>query len=114
MRRVLLIAMLMIGSAATCDAQASGNVAYSQQGGHARAEQNERNKRVVASTEAPPTATTMFVEASVLMNIKADEYVAIFGVNQECTTVPECNQQMDATVAAFSGDLQRLGIGKDD
>ena len=114
MKRVLLISLMMISSAVTSYGQASGNVAYSQAGGHARVEQNERNKRVVAPTEAPPTATTMFVEASVLMNIKADEYVAIFGVNQECTTVPECNQQMDATVAAFSGDLQRLGIGKDD
>jgi uncharacterized protein YggE len=114
MNRVLLIALMMISSAVTCFAQASGNVAYSQSGGHTRAEQNERNKRALSQVEMPPTATTMFVEASVLMNVKADEYVAIFGVNQECATVPECNQQMDATVAAFSGELQRLGIGKDD
>jgi uncharacterized protein YggE len=114
MHRVLLIAMVIIGSAATCDAQASGNVAYSQQGGQARAEQNERNKRVVAPTDAPPTATTMFVEASVLMNVKADEYVAIFGVSQECVTVPECSQQMEATVGGFTGELQRLGVSKED
>ncbi|HJQ26343.1 MAG TPA: SIMPL domain-containing protein [Blastocatellia bacterium] len=114
MRQLLLIAMVMIGSAAACYAQASGNVAYSQQGGQARAEQNEHNKRVVAPTDAPPSATTMFVEASVLMNVKADEYVAIFGVNQECATVPECNQQMDTTVAGFISELQRLGIGKED
>ena len=114
MRQLLLIAMMMLGSAAACYAQASGNVAYSQQGGQARAEQNERNKRVVAPTDAPPSATTMFVEASVLMNVKADEYVAIFAVNQECATVPECNQQMDATVAGFITELQRLGIGKED
>jgi len=114
MNRVLLISLMLISSAVTSYGQASGNVAYSQTGGQRQAEQNERNKRVVAPTEVPPTATTMFVEASVLMNTKADEYVAIFGVNQECTTVPECNQQMDATVAAFSGELQRLGIGKDD
>src|SRR5918912_1128110 len=108
MRRVPLIAMMMIGCAAVGYAQASGNVAHSQQGGQARAEQNERNKRVVAPAEAPPSATTMFVEASVLMNVKADEYVAIFGVNQECATVPECNQQMDATVGGFISEMQRL------
>jgi len=112
--QIFLIAMMMIGSAAACYAQASGNVAYSQQGGQARAEQNERNKRIVAPTEAPPSATTMFVEASVLMNVKADEYVAIFGVNQECVTVPECNQQMDTTVGGFITELGRLGVGKDD
>src|SRR6185369_11521369 len=71
-------------------------------------------KRVVAQTDAPPTATTMFVEASVLMNVKADEYVATFAVNQECVTVPDCNQQMDATVAGFAAEVQRLGVGKDD
>ncbi|MEN3334725.1 MAG: hypothetical protein V7641_4090 [Blastocatellia bacterium] len=114
MNRVLLISLMIISRAVTCYGQASGNVAYSQSGGQRQAEQNERNKRTLAPVEMPPTATTMFVEASVLMNVKADEYVAIFAVNQECTTVPECNQQMDATVAAFTGELQRLGIGKDD
>ncbi len=114
MTRVFLISLMMMGGALTGYAQASGNVAYSQQGGQARAEQNERNKRVVAPTDVPPTATTMFVEASVLMNVKADEYVALFAVNQECTTVADCNQQMDATVAAFAAEAQRLGVGKDD
>ncbi len=114
MKRVLLILLMMTGGAVTAYGQASGNVAYSQSGGNAHAEQNERNKRALTPVEMPPSATTMFVEASILMNVKADEYVAIFGVNQECVTVPECNQQMDATVAGFSGELQRLGIGKDD
>jgi uncharacterized protein YggE len=114
MYRCLLISLILISSAATGYGQASGNVAYSPSGGHARAEQNERNKRTLAPVEMPPSATTMFVEASVLMNVKADEHVAIFGVNQECAAVPECNQQMDATVAAFTAELQRLGIGKDD
>ena len=114
MKRVLLIFLALTGSAVTAYGQASGNVAYSQSGGNARAEQNERSKRALTQVEMPPSATTMFVEASVLMNVKADEYVAIFGVNQECATVPECNQQMDATVAGFGGELQRLGIGKED
>lgn len=114
MSRVLLISLIYISSAVACLAQASGNVAYSQTGGKRQAEQNERNKRALSPLEAPPTANTMFVEAGVLMNVKADEYVAIFAVNQECATVPECSQQMDATVAAFTAELQRLGIGKDD
>ena len=42
---------------------------------------------------------TMFLEASVLMNVKADEYVAVFGVLQEGATVVECNQKMDAVTA---------------
>jgi uncharacterized protein YggE len=114
MSKALLISLIYVSSAAACFAQASGNVAYSQTGGQRQAEQNERNKRAISQLDAPPTANTMFVEAGVLMNIKADEYVAIFAVNQECATVPECSQQMDATVAAFVAELQRLGVGKDD
>ena len=61
----------------------------------------------------PPTGTSMFIEASVLMNVKADEYVAVFGVSEECNTVPECSQKMDATVNGFSGELKRLDIDGD-
>jgi uncharacterized protein YggE len=56
----------------------------------------------------------MFIEASVLMNLKADEYVAVFGVLQECGAVPECNQKMDATTNQFAGELKLLGIGSED
>ena len=58
----------------------------------------------------PPTATTMFVEASVLMNVLADEHVAVFAVQHECSTVPECNQKMDATTGQFVAELRQLGV----
>jgi uncharacterized protein YggE len=53
----------------------------------------------------------MFVEASVLMNVKADEHIAVFGVMQECTAVPECNRKMDAAIGEFSGAARQLGVG---
>jgi uncharacterized protein YggE len=101
----------MIVTAGASFAQASGNIGYSQSGGNARAEQNEKNKRVQTKEEMPPSATSMFVEASVLMNVKADEYVAVFGIAHECTTVAECNRKMDTTVIEFSAQLKQLGIG---
>jgi uncharacterized protein YggE len=107
-------ALIVAVCACACFAQASGNVGYAQSGGSRRAEQNERAKRVPVQGDAPPTATSMFVEASVLANIKADEYVAVFGVAQECTTVAECNQKMDATVAGFTASLKALGVGADE
>jgi hypothetical protein len=48
------------------------------------------------------------------MNLKADEYVAVFGVLQECGAVPECNQKMDVTTNQFAGELKQLGIGSED
>ncbi|HKS27470.1 MAG TPA: SIMPL domain-containing protein [Pyrinomonadaceae bacterium] len=109
---ITLLFLMTILGASPCFAQASGNIGYSEAGGNRRAEQNEIAKR--SPTNVPPSATSMFVEASVLMNVKADEYVAVFGIAEECLTVPECNQKMDATVAEFTTALRQLGVKADD
>jgi uncharacterized protein YggE len=114
MVRNLIAMLIVIAGYGVCFAQASGNLNYSQSGGKSRAEQNERNKRMLTKEEFPPTGDSMFIEASVLMNLKADEYVAIFGVLEECSAVPECNQKMDSTIAQFAGELKKLGIGSED
>jgi uncharacterized protein YggE len=111
MKRLLPLIPLLLILSADCFAQASGNIGYSQGGsGRSRADSNERNKRSVAKDDHPPTGTAMFVDASVLMNVKADQFVAVFGLLQECATVAECNQKMDATVAGFRAGLKGLGI----
>jgi len=116
MKRLLpLIPLLLLLSSAECLAQASGNIGYGQSNsGRARAESFERAKRSVAKDDQPPSGTAMFLDASVLMNVKADEFVAVFGILQECATVAECNQKMDATVAGFKSGLKGLGVGDAD
>ena len=114
MKRIFVLSLAIIALHGVCFAQASGNAAYSQSGGSNRARQNERGKRVLQPGDAPPSATSMFLEANVLMNVKADEYVAVFGVLQEGATVAECNQKMDAVVGGFSSELKQLGIRADD
>ena len=72
MKRVLVISLATIALQGICFAQASGNAAYSQSSGNSRAKQNERSKHEHATGErVPPTGTSMFVEASVLMNVKS-------------------------------------------
>src|SRR3954462_14848626 len=79
MKRVpILFLTILVAGPGPCRGQVSGNVAYSQPGGRAKAEQGERSRRVLTRHELPPTGTSMFVEASVLMNVRADEYVAVF------------------------------------
>lgn len=92
-------------------AQVGGNVGYGQVSGRGRAAQNERAKRQLTREEMPPTDTTMFVDASVLMNVRADEFVATFGVAEEAETVEACQARMDATIAAFTEALKPLGAG---
>jgi len=114
MKRIFVLSLAIIALHGVCYAQASGNAAYSQSGGSSRARQNERNKHLFQQGEMPPSATSMFLEANVLMNVKADEYVAVFGVLQEGGTVAECNQKMDAVVGGFSSELKQFGIRADD
>lgn len=109
---VLCLTILVVGPG-LCFGQASGNIAYSQGAGKAKAEQNERNKRVLTEYELPPTSTSTFVEANVLMNVKADEYVAVFGISQEGDTPADCRQQMDDTIQKFIEELEELEIDLD-
>jgi len=108
------LALLVAASAGDSAAQVSGNIAYAQPDGRSRAAQNERNKRMLLPAEMPPGSNTMFLEASVLMNVKADEYVAVFAYSQEGATVMECNQKMDAVLKEFSEALKPLGIAGND
>jgi len=113
MRLATVVFLLFVFSARPGFAQFSGNVAYGQPGGRARAEQNERAKRQLTRDEIPPTDDTIFLDASILMNVKADEFVATFGVAQEAETVEACQAKMDATLAAFTRSLKELGIASD-
>ena len=114
MKLSILLPLILAAHTSLGFAQASGNIGYSQAYGKTRPDQNERTKRVLAPAELPPGSNTMFLEASVLLNAKADEYVAVFGLSQEGVTVLECNQKMDAVVQEFSAALKPLGIGGDD
>jgi uncharacterized protein YggE len=114
MKRIICALALVFVGPTTCFAQASGNIAYSQASGSAKAEQNERAKRVISRDEMPPTNGSMFVDASILMNVRATEYMASFGVSQEGTTIEECGQKMDTLLGRFLEDIKALGIGARD
>ena len=112
MRRCLIVTVASFFTFPTlCRAQVSGNVGYSQNGGKARALQNERNKRVLTKEEMPPTGTSTFVEANVLLNVRADEFVAVFGVLQEGETIAECSRKVDAAIKQFTDEVKTIGIG---
>lgn len=108
---VLVLATFVLAPT-LCQAQVSGNLGYSESHAKERAKLRERGKRVLPQTELPPTSTTTFVEAEVMMNVKADEYVAVFGVAQEGATTEECAQKLDSTVRQFTDALRPLGINK--
>src|SRR5688572_13983938 len=112
MSRILVLSLvLLLAAPGAALAQISGNIGYSESGVKARAEKAEQSKQVLTRHELPPSSTSTFVDANVLMNVNADEYVAIFALAQEGTTVAECGKKMDAVLKTFAEGLQSLGIG---
>jgi len=95
--------------ATSAAAQISGNANYGGTGGQARARQIEDSHRVLTKEDLPPD-NSMFVDAHILLNIKADEYVAIFAIAREGATTEEASQKMDATLKQFTTALKALHI----
>lgn len=112
-RSALMLGCMMLASGYSW-AQTSGNIGYEQNGGKARAEQSERSERVLTAQDLPPTNTSMFIDADVLMNVKADEFVAVFGISEEGASVQEANEKMDAAVKEFTEALKALHVRDSD
>lgn len=105
--KFVLVALILFSSTLVI-AQESGNRAYG----------TPRRKPVINSgalTAIPDGKTPIyFVEANVLMNMKADSYVAVFGVVQEAPTAAESNGKTDASINGFTKDLEGMGIKRGD
>jgi uncharacterized protein YggE len=92
-------------------AQVGGNVGYGQNGARAAAaERRGRADRPLSREELPPTGDSMFVDAAVLMNVKADEFVATFGVAEQGETAEAAGAKMDATIGRLVESIRALGI----
>lgn len=107
-----LLAALAAGSPAV--AQIMGNAGFGPGSGRAQAEQAERSKRVLATQDLPPASGDMFIEASVLINLKADEYVAVFGVTEEAESVSACARKTGEIIKALKTGFAKLGIDDKD
>jgi uncharacterized protein YggE len=107
----LLAGLVLVSGTGHC--QFGGNATYSADREISPA-QNERNKRNPIPAELRADNPATFIEASVLMNVKADEYVAVFGVAMSGETVAAANAKMDESVSAFKSSLKALGIRDDD
>ncbi len=107
----LLSILSLIAIAANAAAQiAGGSAAFSSRAvsGVLAARANELAKRNF------PFEDGRFLDASVLMNVAPDEYVAVFGISQEGSTLDDAQQRMDARVKSFSESLGQLNIAASD
>ncbi|MBA3631568.1 MAG: SIMPL domain-containing protein [Acidobacteria bacterium] len=108
MRKILWLFVLVLFCPIFAFAQESGNRAYGTQ----RRKPQINSGILTGSTDGK--AQVYFVEANVLMNMKADTFVAVFGLVQEAATSAESNSKINAQVAGFIKDLEGLGIRRGD
>lgn len=110
MKRVLIFLLILFACGCFAWAQESGNSVYNAA--------KRRTSGVVTgnlyAVEAKDSVPSSFIEANVLMNVKADEYLAVFGIMQEGPAILDNNKKMDAQLAEFLGALQSLGIASGD
>lgn len=61
-----------------------------------------------------PFGEGRFIDASVLMNVKPDEYVAVFGISEEGTTLALAQSSMETTIRDFTASLKDLKVAPAD
>ncbi len=107
----LAIALCVLAASTPClQAQIAGNSAYGQASAKATAELQERSQRTLTAQDLPPNPNSMFLEASILANVKPDHYIAVFGIAEQGPTVKDASDRMDTTLLKFSGALATLQI----
>jgi uncharacterized protein YggE len=105
----LLFAFLSLSGAVF--AQEGGNRIYGNRGYY-----NQQRRQPTTSTGAL-TANRVgaySIEASVLINLKPDAFVAVFGVNDEAIAAAASNEKVNAKINEFTNALNVLGINQND
>ena len=113
MKAYVCLLVCIIAVAVEVKAQNSGNVVYSEAN---RTEANRRLARgpVALGAISLPDNSGMIIPAHVQINVKADEYVAVFGLSQEGRTIQDCDQKLNAQIGKFTGELKNIGAKADD
>lgn len=107
MKRISSLIILLTLGLSLAQAQESGNRNY-----NAQRRRPQTNSGVLTGTSNG--REVYFIESNVAMNVKADAYVAVFGLAQTGANAAESNSKINAQIAAFTRDLEALGIRRND
>ncbi len=90
--------------------QAAGNTVYSG----SRNRTSGVTTGTLSSVDPKDSSQNYFVEANVLMNVRADEYVAVFALAHEAPALSEANAKIGTQVNEFLASLGKLGVKTND
>lgn len=107
-----LFGLIFIGITAL-HAQVSGNVEYEK--GYADYSHSSSSKSSSTSYDRIYLSdTTLLIPAAVLINVKADQYVAVWAVKEESKTISQCVSRLDTRINAFMQNLKKMNIPDSD
>jgi uncharacterized protein YggE len=101
MKRLGLTLLVLASCAAAVSGQVSGNRNYGREQG-----------RQQPSTGTVGSPSDLQIDAYVLLNAPADEFVVVFGVSQEGPTAAESNQRVNARIEQFLDAAGKLGVAR--
>lgn len=108
----LFALLVLLSFAATITAQEAGNAIYNPQ---QQRRPIVRSSGVLTGSEGTKDiAYSYYLEANILMNVKADEYIVSFGVAQTGLTAQESEQKVDNLIGQFKSSLSGLGVQSGD
>lgn len=107
MKKLFLILGLLFFVNSVSLAQESGNRNYGMQ-------KRKPLESLGVLTSSVNGKEVYFIEANVLMNVKPDSFVAVFGIVQEGANAAESNAKLDAQIAGFVTDLNKIGVKQTD
>ena len=107
MKKISSLVVLILFGVSFVQAQESGNRNY-----NAQRRKPSANSGVLVGTSN--NKEVYFVEANVMTNMKADAYVAVFGLSQEGANAAESNAKTNLLIAGFNRDLDGLGVKRTD
>ncbi len=115
---LVLLAVLILPPLAS--AQESGNRIYQPESGnqiYGTSQSNAGNVPLAGDLllyDPKDMAPSPYVEASVLMNVKPDAFVAVFAIAQEAPTAADSNRKTDKLVADLTAAAQPIGFKGED
>jgi len=112
MKKAFLVFNLLFFVNIVSFAQESGNRIYGNQGYYGS--QTRRQPQTNSGGLSSGTFNFYSIEASVLINLKPNAFVAVFGVSNEAKEPEASNDKVNARISDFTKSLNGLGITKND
>jgi uncharacterized protein YggE len=110
MKKLYFSFVVIITCGILTQAQEAGNRIYDR----SQARSDKASNGIVTTTENKDLVPVQHIEAYVLLNAPADEFIAVFGVSQEGTDAQQSNAKANALIENFMAAAGRLGVKRED